>query len=52
MSPLEILDEVSQKRLNHPKIDGKPPFLPLNPHHPTPTGESRAESSRWKMRSP
>jgi hypothetical protein len=33
----ETLDGTSNKGSNHPKMNGKLPSSPLNPHHPAPT---------------
>ena len=38
----ENLDWPTKKGSNHPTMDGFHPFLPLNPHHPTQTGDSWA----------
>jgi hypothetical protein len=38
----ETLDETTNTGSNHPKMNGKTPFLPLNPLHPTPTGDAWA----------
>jgi len=62
----ENLDETPRPGSNHPRMNGKFPFLPLNPHHPTPTGDScaggaekqipvssvnQSQLEAWKLRS-